>query len=154
MSKRVYQSFWEINEAIQSGRFRGNSITMRFIFWKTGAKLFKDNWIFGVGTGDVNKSFLLEYGKSKNDEIRTFKLRSHNQYLSTGIALGVFGLFIFLFVLVYYWSSYTGSFDFLFIITQAVLILGMFWEDTLETQAGVTIFALITSLLLFEKKDR
>mgnify|MGYP000624865464 CR=1 FL=1 len=148
------QSFWEINEAIQSGHFRGNSITMRFIFWKTGAKLFKDNWMFGVGTGDVNKSFLSEYGKSTNGEIRTFKLRSHNQYLSTGIALGVVGLFIFLFILVYYWNSYTGSLNFLFIITQAVLILGMFWEDTLETQAGVTIFALITSLLLFEKKDR
>ena len=126
---------------------------MRFIFWKTGAKLFKDNWLFGVGTGDVKKSFLSEYGKSTNGEVRKFKLRSHNQYLSTGIALGVVGLFIFLFIIVYYWSSYSGSLNFLFIITQAVLILGMFWEDTLETQAGVTIFALLTSLLLFEKKD-
>jgi len=99
------------------------------------------------------KSFLSEYGKSTNGEVRKFKLRSHNQYLSTGIALGVVGLFIFLFIIVYYWSSYSGSLNFLFIITQAVLILGMFWEDTLETQAGVTIFALLTSLLLFEKKD-
>ena len=154
VSKRVYQSFREINEAIESGRFKGNSITMRFVFWKTGAKIFKDNWLFGVGTGDVKKSFLSEYVRSTNGEVRKFKLRSHNQYLSTGIALGTVGLFIFLFFIVYYWSSYTGSLKFLFIITQAVLILGVFWEDTLEIQDGVTIFALLTSLLLFEKKGR
>jgi len=44
--------------------------------------------------------------------------------------------------------------DYFYLSFFVIMIVSMVSEDTIETQAGVTIFAFFTSLFLFGKKDK
>jgi membrane-bound ClpP family serine protease len=76
--------------------------------------------------------------------------RSHNQFITIALSEGLFGIVVFLGCLVLIYKQYKGSLNYLFILGQMILLISMLWEDTLETQAGVAIFALLLNLFLFE----
>ena len=78
-----------------------------------------------------------------------WRLRSHNQYLSIAVAFGITGLLWFIFTLIYPLIRQARSGDYLYVFFIIISILSMVTEDTLETQAGVTFFALFTCIFLF-----
>lgn len=152
ISKRIHKLFREIEDATQRGRFKGNSVTSRYIFINTGLKVWKEHFVFGVGTGDVRDKMIEKYQLRSSYNKELFKNKSHNQYVTIGATLGVFGLLIFLAVYVNLLFSYEGSLKFLFWLTQGILSIGMLWEDTFDTQAGVAIFSLWLTLFIFENR--
>lgn len=153
ISKRIHQLFWEIDEAIRRGRYKGNSVTSRFIYSSTGIQVWKDHFFIGVGTGDVKDEMIKKYQLRPNYHEELFQKKSHNQYITIGVSIGVIGLLIFLSIYSYLFINYNGSLKYLFWLTQGIFIISMLWEDTIETQAGVAIFALWLNLFLFEQKD-
>lgn len=152
ISKRIHRLFREVDDAIQRGRFKGNSVTSRYIFALTGLKVWREHFIFGVGTGDIRDEMIKEYQMRSSYNKELFKNKSHNQYITIGATLGITGLFLFLVIYLYLIFSYKGSLKFLFCLTQGILGIGMLWEDTIDTQAGVAIFSLWLTLFLFENK--
>lgn len=153
ISNRIHKLFMEIDEAIQRGRFKGNSVTSRYIFVATGLKVWRENLFFGAGTGDVRDEMIEKYQNRPNYKKELFKKKSHNQYVTIGATLGITGLFIFLGVYFTLLFSYNGSLKFLFYLTQGILMIGMLWEDTIDTQAGVAIFSLWLTLFVFENRS-
>lgn len=150
IERRIHQTFWELDRAINGNYYEETSIAQRYIYLKTGLKIFKNNFWLGTGTGDVKDAFITQY-KSDNINFKQLK-RTHNQYITIGLSLGVFGLLTFIAMLVVHWRNYNGSLKFLLIISQSILLLSFLWEDTLESQAGVSIFAVLTYIMLFENK--
>lgn len=150
--RRIHVGFMEVRDAYEFNRYSGRSIASRFIYAVTGYQIFKDNFWFGVGTGDVKDAFVEEYKKSVFFQKPCDK-KSHNQFITTALSLGLFGVIIFIGCLIVLYKSYSGSLHYLFILGQTILLISMLWEDTLETQAGVAIFGLLLNLFLFEKKD-
>ena len=121
----------------------------RLIYLKASWQVIKNNFFFGVGTGD-GKDILLEYYKtSKVDLEQKYWLLSHNQYLTVWIGIGCFGLFLFLFGLIfpiYYEHKYVSIPCIAFI---AIVLLSMVSEDTFETHIGVSFAAIFYSIFIF-----
>jgi hypothetical protein len=149
---RIYKIFWEYNRYIATHNPSGHSVMQRLEFWNTSGAIIRDNWLTGVGTGDLGNAFEEEYKKMGSLLEKEYRWRSHNQFLAILATFGIFGLAWFLFSLIYPAARLGKFHDFYYLSFFIIIILSMLTEDTLETQAGVTPFAFFTSFYLFAKK--
>jgi ABC-type multidrug transport system fused ATPase/permease subunit len=149
---RIYKIFWEYNRYQVTQNASGHSVMQRLVFWQTSGKIIKENWVTGVGTGDLDKAFQEEYTKSGTLLDKEFRWRSHNQFLAIFATFGVFGLAWFLFSLIFPAARLSKFHDYYYLSFFIIVMLSMLTEDTLETQAGVTVFAFFNSFYLFAKK--
>ncbi len=145
---RIYRFLWEISVYRENNDPSGHSLTQRLEYWKASIRIIKKYPLFGIGTGDISNAFKSEYEIMQSKLKPEYRLRAHNQFLSIAVAFGLFGLLIFIYVLLSPFvlkkipdiRLYSG---FIFIF-----LLSMLNEDTLETQVGVTFYALLNSFLL------
>ncbi|MFN8240442.1 MAG: O-antigen ligase family protein [Bacteroidales bacterium] len=141
LKAKIYSLIWQIDYYRIGGNPSGHSITQRMLFYKTGFEIFKQNILFGTGTGDVRDAFRVQYEKDDSRLKPGFRLLSHNQYLTFLIQHGLAGFLIICIALVYpvlvsgRWRSYLPLAFFI------MVFLSMLWEDTLETHTGITFFA-------------
>ena len=150
---RIYEFLWGYDEYLRTGNPTGSTTMQRIEFWKASLGIIRDNWLTGVGTGDMNEAFQQEYDKMHSKLAPDQRWRSHNQFLSIFVGFGIIGLIWFLFA-IFYPPIVTGKFnDFFFLIFFIIALLSMIPGDTIESQAGVTFFAFFYSFLLFGRKD-
>jgi O-antigen ligase len=149
---RIYKIFWEYNRYQITGNASGHSVVQRFEFWKASRAIIRNNMWTGVGTGDLDDAFQEEYDKSGSLLEKEYRWHSHNQFLAIAAAFGLSGLAWFLFSLIFP-AIRLGKFpDYYYLSFFIIIVLSMLTEDTLETQAGVTVFAFFNSFYLFSKK--
>ncbi|MFB6258881.1 MAG: hypothetical protein ABEH38_09320, partial [Flavobacteriales bacterium] len=106
--------------------------------------------LLGVGTGDLNKAFDRAYKAIDTKLEEEYQLRAHHQFLTSWIAWGPLGFLILvgsLFIPGIRKGAFKNPYYSVFFIT---LFLSFFTEDTLETQAGVTLFAFWNAFFLFK----
>lgn len=151
IKSRICEILWEYENYKWTGNPSGHSVLMRWEYWKTGWHIVERYPAFGVGTGDIQDTFQQEYERIQSPLSPEWRLRSHNQYLSIWIALGVLGLLVFLFALFYPALCARAYFPLLFRAFLMITILSMITEDTLETQAGATFVAFFYAFLLWGK---
>lgn len=152
LNARICEIFWEIENYKKGGNPNGHSLTQRFEYWKTALQIIKENYLLGVGTGDVENAFEQEYNRENSLLTQQWRLRSHNQYLSITVAFGLMGLMWFLFSLIYPVIKEKKAFDYFYAAFFIIVLSSMLTEDTLETQAGVSFFAFFNSLFLFGRE--
>lgn len=145
---RMDQILWDINNFQIGGNPNGHTLAQRFEFWKVGKAIFLQHPYTGVGTGDVQKAFDEEYEKRNSLLEKSKRLHAHNQFFTFAIAFGIFGFLYFVAVLIFPFLEYK-KLPFLYIVFFMIAFLSMFWEDTLETQAGVTFYTFLNCFLLF-----
>lgn len=149
---KLYSVFWEIKVFDFNGDPSGHSVTQRVIFLNTALEILRDNFWFGVGTGDIKQAFHDQYIKDNTRLSMDFRHRAHNQILTFAVTFGVpFALVILaMFILVPYWEKkYTYYF---FLVVFCVSMLSFLNEDTLETHPGISFVAFFYSLFLFGVK--
>lgn len=146
---RLQKIIWEINLYIKGGNPSGHSVVQRFEFWKASIGIIKENFLFGVGTGDAKSAFEIQYEKINSPLTKESRHRSHNQFLAIGTAFGIIGITWFLIALFYPFLAEKKINDYFYITFFIIALLSMLTEDTLETQAGVTFFAFFNSFFLF-----
>lgn len=149
---RLLKLFWEINIYKQNHEINGHSLLQRIELWKTSIKIIKKHFWLGVGTGDIPNEFKEQLNKD-NSNLKNSKLRSHNQFFSIFIGFGIFGFLLFIFAFYYPFLSYIKQFDYFCVIFLMIITISMLTEDTIETQAGVTLFAFFSTFYLFQKKQ-
>lgn len=148
---RVYETLWELEIWYGSGDAEGKSLATRFELWQAAWRILKQNFYAGVGTGDVRME-LQKSVYSDNKPIRYDKsFGAHNQFLTTGIALGFFGMIWMLFSLIQPLLEGVRyrPLMFFFIIVSLLCMLN---EDVFETQAAVTFISFFFHL--FNRPDR
>lgn len=131
----------------------GSSMMQRIEYWKTGWHIFTENFLFGVGTGDVQKSFDEEYVRSNSPLAMDVRHRAHNQYLTIAITFGIVGALFFIFSLFYPMLKLNMAHHYFYLTFFCIITLSMFTEDTLETQAGVTFFAFFNTFILLARRN-
>ena len=131
----------------------GGSLSQRLEYTRASFHLIGKHPWFGVGTGDVPQAFAQSYDEIDSPLKEDYRFRAHNQYLAIAVAFGLVGLAFFLFVLLYPWLASKRNHTYLYMVFLCVILLSMFPEDTLETQAGVTLFAFFEAFLLFAKPN-
>ena len=145
-----------ITETIKGSNEENKKITTstdgtgsRILVWKAAAEIIKDNLWIGAGTGDAKDKMLEKYLEKGMISEYENKLNSHNQFLNTFIALGIFGFVVLLlcFIVPFYFSLKEKT----FLFAAFIIITGINFsvESMLETQAGVIFYAFFYSLLCF-----
>jgi len=146
---RIYQTFWEYDDYMDSRNPNNHSLMQRLEFWKASVGIIKNNWLIGVGTGDLPNAFKNEYIKMKSSLEEKQRWRSHNQYLSITVAFGVFGFLLFL-VFLFYPAIKTKKIKNYFFLTFLIItMLSMIAEDTIESQPGASFVAFFYCLFIF-----
>jgi len=151
---RLYKIIWEAQQYLRTGDPSGHSAMQRVEYWKTSSLIIGQYRLFGVGTGDMNIAFEKQYELMNSPLKPEFRWRSHNQFLSITVGFGFIGIIWFMIVLIYPPIKTRRFTDYFYLSFFVIMIVSMVSEDTIETQAGVTIFAFFTSLFLFGKKDK
>ncbi len=139
-------------QLINNSNPNGHSLLERLEYWRTGFQIASDNLLFGVGTGDVQDAFNAQYEKNKTLLDKNNRHRSHNYYLTVLITFGVFGLLYFLFVFYSFIRFNLKNQDILAIAFISIILASFLIEDTIETQTGVTFFALFFALFSFHSE--
>jgi O-antigen ligase len=145
---RIKSTIWEMQDYARWKDPRNHSFSQRVELWKTAISAIKSNWLFGVGTGDPEKTLDNELAK-KNSMLKNSLLHCHNQYLSIFLTFGIIGFVIFL-ISIFYPPYINGCYRNIYFVTFLILIsIAMLTEDTLETQAGATFYAFFSSFFIF-----
>jgi len=154
IKKRIHQILYEYDVYKTTGDANGLSVMMRIEFAKAALGIIKKNFVFGVGTGDVNIAFKKRYEEMNSLLEPHFRWRAHNQYLSIFVAFGLLGFLVFILALVYPGIKQKRFTDYRYLAFFIVVVLSMLTEDTLETQAGVTFFSFFSVLFLLAFGDK
>lgn len=136
----------------RTGDPSGSSVMQRIEYSKAALKLISKNFWIGVGTGDIEDKLINQYTQMGSELKLKFRFHAHNQFLAVFITFGIFGFLWFIFALIYPAIAVKGFGDYFFTSFFLIIILSMFSDDTLETQAGATLFAFFYSFLLLGKK--
>jgi hypothetical protein len=150
---RIYETIWEYENYRLTADPNGHSVMQRLEYWKASLGIIKENLMFGVGTGDMNLAFALQYEKMNSPLDKKWRFRSHNQFLSITVGFGLFGLLWFLATLIYPLLFKRVRKDYFYFVFFVIAILSMIAEDTIESQAGLTFFVFFNTLFLIGKKQ-
>jgi O-antigen ligase len=123
---------------------------MRIQAWKSATDVIKENKWLGSGTGD-SKSLLLEkYLDNGYTQIYKLNLNAHNQFLQTGVTLGIPGLLILISIFVYGFLFGIASKNWLLISLMLISTVNFMVESVLEVSAGCLFFSLFFTLFAKE----
>jgi hypothetical protein len=118
-----------------------HSLLERIEYWQNATALIADNWLLGVGVGDVTDQMQQRYNERSSQLRPDRRLRPHNYYLTTWLNLGIVGLVLFIAILFLYIRQQLHYNQLHGLLFGLSLVLTLFIEDGLETQMGLTIFA-------------
>ena len=149
LKARLSETAFEYNQYRRYNNPNGGSLSQRIEYTRASFYLIKKHPLFGVGTGDIPEAYRQAYDALNSPLEAQYRHRAHNQYLSITVGFGLVGLFIFLVTLLYPYCSSKRYRGYLYTIFLVIALLSMLPEDTIETQAGATWFALFNSLLIF-----
>ncbi len=120
---------------------------MRLWLWKSGVEVFKEEFWFGTGTGDIREELKKKYKKYGLETAHKNNYNVHNQYLDIAVKLGVLGFTVFLFWMIYAFIISITRRQFLFFFFLLIMFVNFFFEVMLNSIAGVSFFAFFYSLL-------
>lgn len=149
--KRVRKVLFELDQYVRGQDPSGNSVTQRFEYWRAGFWIVQENPWTGVGTGDLKKAFDRAYEAIDTKLEEEHRHRAHQQFLTSWIAWGPLGFLVLMGALFIPALRKGGFRDPYYTVFFLTLFLSFLTEDTLETQAGVTLFAFWNCFLLFRK---
>lgn len=139
LKARLYSTFYEIEAFNKEGKVKGSSLIQKFELWKHSLTVIKQNFLIGVGTGDVPRELKKQLQENSSSLAET-NMRPHNQYFSIVFSYGILGLliwFVFLFYPMFRQSLNTNPYYLVFLI---IMLISFVSEDTLDNQAGIMMF--------------
>jgi len=146
---RFYQLLWELSYLKRgSVTGSGHTLVMKIEFLKNALILIREHPIIGVGIGDVQDTFIKHYNQNDSWLSPKWRMTCHNQYLYLGVAAGIPGFFLFLYLFFAPMRREKYIPLSLFVIIAAISMLP---EDTLTTQEGASFVAFYYAFFLFSR---
>lgn len=132
----------------------GESNSDRIFIWKISTEILKENFLFGVGTGDVKDALLEKYREKGLVHAYDQKLNAHNQFLQSFISIGLLGFITLLLCLLIPLYFAIVNRNYLYGLFLILIILNISVESMFENQAGVVFYAFFNSFLFITSKSR
>jgi len=148
MSPKLEKNFQEVIHQVENKQELTSDSDIRLWLWKSGIEVYKENYLWGVGTGDTKlemKSKYHQYNLSIAEE-KGYNL--HNQYLESALKLGIFGVLILLFWLVSTLIYAITTKNFLLFFLMLIVSVHFMFESMMNSIAGVSFFMFFYSLLI------
>ncbi len=152
-AERFAQSREIIERADVNSKEIASSTGERILIWWYTFEITNENFLFGVGTGDVKDHLLEKYYEKEMDNAFRLELNAHNQYLQILIAMGIIGMVVLLLNLVLPALYSIEQKHYLYFIFLILIGFNFLFESMLETQAGVVFYAFFNAYLFAIKKD-
>lgn len=145
IGKKLYDMFYSFRQIYFMNNKSGSSAGMRLYYWQTGLNVVKENGLWGCGTGDLSDEMKKVFVK---DNIPPeWMKRPHQQFISIWAALGIPGLILFTTVMFLPAIAGFAKKNSIFFLIWLGFILSFLYEDTLETQTGVSYVVFFYVLL-------
>ena len=143
---RLDNRFVQISEAIQNHKDTTavfdsttqvyyNSTTIRLGLFKNSVNVFKNNFLTGVGTGDVIHESVKQLDRSHLNYLAKRFTGAHNQYLQTAMSLGIFGLLLLVFCIIFPLKDYLKSKYYLGICFIIIVFLNALGDTVLRASS-------------------
>lgn len=145
ISSKLNKIYIDLFTLTANGDPNGHSFYQRIEHFKTGLHILYNNWLYGVGIGDVQLAFDRQYELENSKLNQQNRHRAHNQVLTLWISVGVLGFLLIMYVL--FSPFFNSKITYQSLIIATTLIIGFFTQDLIETQAGVTLFGVFYGLL-------
>ena len=151
-SKKRIDEIWNAKLILPNESQKSEEVNFRYGIYHCVSFVLKENWIMGVGPGNVQKKLdncYAGYTYKNYDDYTKIEYNSHNQYLDIWLKYGIFGLvlfFVFLLWGIKNMNLYYGIF--IFIIMAAMLT-----ENIFDRQIGVVFFTFFNTLFFINRKD-
>lgn len=149
----VHERVGQVQNTFKGGQPQNdatNSTNDRRLVWRAASAVVAAHPWTGVGTGDVKDELLKTYAERGYVEPLKKKLNAHDQYLNTGVALGLGGiLLLFLMIIVPSWHAFKqGN----MMLVSFLLLNALNWtvESMLEVQAGTLFLSFFAWLLTLD----
>lgn len=124
----------------------GHSLLQRLEAWDVGKQIYKDHIYLGVGTGDLDEAYTSKYKETDTKLTIENQIRAHNTYLTSLITFGVIGLISLIYMIISFIKIQVENTHLMGFLFMFVMLVTFFFEDTLETQTGVTLFSFFAAL--------
>jgi O-antigen ligase len=124
------------------------STQLRYFAWKASSELVRESVWLGYGTGDVEDVLIQKYKEKNYIGLLKKNLNAHNQYLQTGLSVGIPGVLV---LVIYFVVSFVWAFrhrNTAFFIYLIITFMAFLFESYLETRAGVFYLAFFSSFFL------
>ncbi|GAB3200533.1 hypothetical protein GCM10027293_21600 [Pontibacter aydingkolensis] len=128
----------------------GTGMSMRIAFWKTALAVLEKYPTIGVGTGDLEEAMSVEYINNELSDLQGYN--PHNQYLQTGIMLGITGVALLLLLLLYPLVMALRRGDSIYIVFILIVSVSFLTESVLQSNKGIVFFALFNSVYFITTK--
>ncbi len=136
---RLHQSAWEFFEYNRTGNPSGHTFTQRLELWKGSAAAFKEQPLFGWGTGDI--FIAMDYGLSTIDsKLDNYHMKPHNQYLVLLLMVGITGTLVFFVLYGWFLKESKASRYLPFNIFLAIMLVSMLGNNPIDAQIGLSFF--------------
>ena len=126
---------------------------VRIYIWEASLEVIKNNFLLGVGTGDIHESLNEEYEKRGMSGALKKNLNAHNQFIQTFIAIGITGFAVLILSFALPFFQQIKKRKFLIPVFILIVAFNCLFESILELQAGVIFYAFFNSLLLFSEQE-
>ncbi len=133
-----------------------SSTGVRIYAWHTSIALLREHPLLGCGIGDASNALTASYKKQNLTKMVDKKINAHNQFLETGVAIGVLGLSILLLQLLLPLIFSIRENAYLYAFFIILFILNLVTESMLETQSGIVFYVVFNTLFFaafFQKKQ-
>ncbi|MFM8242744.1 MAG: O-antigen ligase family protein, partial [Crocinitomicaceae bacterium] len=121
-------------------------ITERLELWRNAWFTIQKFPFIGVGNGDIDDALQISYDERESKLIKERRLRAHQSYLTFWLAFGLIGIVSFLWLQGYFLVQTLKNKNILALCFGLVALVTFLFEDTLETQAGITFFSFFYAL--------
>ncbi|MCK5846064.1 MAG: O-antigen ligase family protein [Bacteroidales bacterium] len=141
---RMQIMFSSVVEIIKTGDSKTSSTGVRFEIWKVTTSIIGDNFIFGVGAGDIKPELNKKYAENPEflEEATDHHLNVHNQYLETWLGEGFIGFGLLMALFIYGIKVALKNKDHLLAMFIIIIMVNFFPEAMLNSLNGVVFFSL------------
>ena len=147
--RAMYPMFFSLELYSCSGDVQNSSLLQRVEYWRASWQLVRQHWLLGVGLGNHKTAVGEQLVRNGSSLVGKDRTGCHNQWFTFWLMGGIVVLLYFVLMLVYPFFEQKRKISFVYIAFFIILVGSMFTEDTLETQAGLTLFAVMNSILLY-----
>lgn len=137
---RIYQTVWEYYTYSGTGYVNHQSFSQRMEFTKAALLIVKDNFWFGVGTGNWKNEFAQAFQRMNSQLDKSLYASSHNQYLNFIVKFGLLGLLLILSMLILPIVKTRSYKDELFQVFLVFMFFANFGDSNLESHMGSSFF--------------
>jgi O-antigen ligase len=127
----------------------------RIDIWKSSIQIIKSNFLFGVGTGDIQYELNNTYSMNGEEELAKAQIiNSHNQFLEISAENGVVGFILFVSIIILMGIIAFRYENPLYMFFLIITFISLFFETMLNRLPGLVFFSFFSFLIPLSKSEK